>query len=235
MGFGLLLTGYLMTYLLSLSSYGAFPAIIGCVILLYALTKLIEYEPGFRYAFYAAAGAGVTWLVLAVIAFFGIISVPLPGFLSSEVFSAGVRYLKMFFDLCFHIFLMLAVMRIAGETGLNGIKSSAVVNLVFNGIFFVAEIVDSTVTEGYADRVILLTTVVIWLVSLTMNTVMLVRCYMKICDENDQDMKRKPTNIGFIDRFYAALDKKEEKARRRDEEYRKEKYEKKKSRRNKRR
>ena len=55
MGFGLLLTGYLMTYLLSLSSYGAFPAIIGCVIMLYALTKLIEYEPGFRYAFYAAA------------------------------------------------------------------------------------------------------------------------------------------------------------------------------------
>ena len=46
-------------------------------------------------------------------------------------------------------------------------------------------------------------------------------------------MKRKPTNIGFIDRFYEALDKKEEKARNRDAEYRKEKYEKKKSRRKK--
>lgn len=234
MGFGLLLTGYLMTYLLSMSSYGAFPAVIGCVIMLYALTKLIEYEPGFKYAFYAAAGAGVTWLFLAVAAFCGIISVQLPGFLGSEAFLAGVKYLKMFFDLCFHIFLMIAVMRIAGETGLNGIKSSAVVNLALYGIFFVSEIVDSTVTEGYADRIIFLTTVIIWLVSLIMNSVMLVRCYMKICDENDQDMKRKPTNIGFIDRFYEALDKKEEKARKRDEEYRKEKFEKKNSRRKKR-
>lgn len=234
MGFGLLLTGYLMTYLLSMSSYGAFPAVIGCVIMLYALTKLIEYEPSFKYAFYAAAGTGVTWLFLAVIAFFGLISVQLPGFLASEVFLAGVRYLKMFFDLCFHIFLMLAVMRIAGETGLNGIKSSAVVNLALYGIFFVSEIVDSSVTEGYADRIIFLTTLIVWLVSLIMNSVMLTRCYMKICDENDGDMKRKPTNIGFIDRFYEALDKKEEKARKRDEEYRKEKFEKKKSRRKKR-
>ena len=233
MGFGLLLTGYLMTYLLSLSNYGAFPALIGSVIMLYALTKLIEYEPGFRYSFYAAAGAGVTWLVLAVIAFFGIISVPLPGFLSSEVFVAGVRYLKMFFDLCFHIALMLAVMKIAGDTGLNGIKSSAIVNLVLYGVFFASEVADSTITDGYADRMVFLTTVIIWLVSLAMNSVMIARCYMKICDEDDQDMKRKPTNIGFIDRFYEALDKKEEKARKRDAEYRKEKYEKKKSRRKK--
>lgn len=228
MGFGLLLTGYLMTYLMWFSSYGAFPALIGCVVMLYALTKLVEYEPRFKYAFFSVACVGLTVLVLASISFCEIVSVELPGFFTSGAFGLGVRYLKIVFDLFFHITLVLAIMKISGDTGLENIRRSAAVDLAFYVVFFVSEITDAvTIEDVLVDQTVFIVTLVLWLVCLIMNGVMIFRCYMMICDEGDQEMKRKPSRFGFINRFYDELDQREERARQRDAEYRKDKYEKK--------
>ena len=62
MGFGLLILGYFLTFAFTISQAYFFADVIGALVLLYAFTKLSEYNLHFR----SAAVAGIVFTLLAL-------------------------------------------------------------------------------------------------------------------------------------------------------------------------
>ena len=217
MGFGLLFIGYLATYLLSISGhYGYYPAIVGCFLMLYALSKLVEYEPNFKKAFFAALLLTVSVGTLL----FGEIS----SYFGSEFTQLNnvAHYVKIAADILYHAALLYAVAKIARSTELPKIERAAWRNLIISSLFFVTEIVETALPNVY----VFFATVILWLSALLLNSVMLMSCYMRICPEGDEDLPQKPSRFAFINKFRESYDKREQKVqnelkKRREEEVRK--------------
>ena len=62
MGFGLLILGYFLTFAFTISQAYFFADVIGALVMLYAFTKLSEYNRYFR----GAAAAGMVFTLLAL-------------------------------------------------------------------------------------------------------------------------------------------------------------------------
>ena len=221
MGFGLLFIGYIATYLLYLAGgYGCFPAIIGCFLMLYALTLLTEYEPRFKYAFFAAIPMTLCWGYFAAIEISALLGGALPGFLSWNGTKNTFIYIRSVFDLIYHIALLMSISKIADNTGITKIKSNSYRNLIIYIIFFVAEIIDyfTPVTSQYS-LYIFLSVLILWLLELILNGSCIFSCYMKICDEGDLDMDAKPSRFKVINDLRAEYDRRELKAQKESREY----------------
>ena len=216
MGFGVLFIGYIAAYIMSLAgAYGSFPGIIGCMVMLYALTKLVDYEPFFKYAFFSLIP-----LTLCVgYQLFGeitrIFGAYLPWFFGYSITEAVFAYGKVLSDLVFNVMLFIAIYKIAKATELDKIQKAAIRNIVFFALYAVMSIV----TEIYPNGYVFMTAIIINLVTVILNCVCICSCYMRICDESDKDMTAKKSKIEAINKFRAEFDRKEEKAREAHKEY----------------
>ena len=54
MGFGIFFIGYILTFVLSIASYGYVFEFLGYLVMLFAMTKLWEYNAKFKFPFFAA-------------------------------------------------------------------------------------------------------------------------------------------------------------------------------------
>lgn len=216
MGFGLLLIGYLATYLLSLAGgYGCYPAIVGCFFLLYALFKLSEYEKRFLYAFYAVMPITLCVLFKVIAEIVGMGGETLPLIFGTEMFSKAVSYIKFVSDVVFHVMLFLAVSKTAKDTELPKIRRTALSDLVIYGVYSVSALANLIFPT---QRYIFMFAFIAMLLCTVLNSVMIGLCYMKIADENDADMKAKPSRFKFVNDFREEYDKREEKAQKRNRE-----------------
>lgn len=221
MGFGLLFIGYILTYLLYLAGgYGCFPALIGCFIMLYALTKVSEYESRFKYAFFAVIPLTVCWGYFAAIEIATLLGTALPGFLSWNGTKNTIIFIRTFFDLIYHTALLLSIAKIAEDTGITKTKVAALRNLIIYFIFFAAEIIDyfTPATNAYAIY-IFLAVMLLWFAELVLNGICIFSCYMRICDEGDQNMDAKPSRFKVINDLRAEYDRREAKAQKENREY----------------
>lgn len=228
MGFGILFIGYLLTYLLSLAGqYGCYPAIVGCFVMFYALTKLVEYEPKFRYAFFAVIPITlcVAYTVSAEIA--TMLGASLPGFLGAKETAIALGYANAVSDLVFHVFLLSAIAKIAEDTGVLKVKKAAYRNLEIYCVFFVFQIASDVIkSESAAAMYVFAAAMLLWLVWLVLDSVVIFSCYMNICDDTDSDMEMKPSPFKFVNRIRAEFDAREERAQRANREYRENKMKK---------
>ena len=216
MGFGILFIGYIAAYVMSLAgAYGCFPAIIGCVVMLYAITKLVDYEPFFKYAFFAlvpltlCVGYNLFDEVTSMLGSY------LPGFLGYKITETFFAYGKVFADLAFNIVLLLAIYKIAKATELDKIQKAAIRNAIFFALYSVL----CVVVEVYPNRYIFMAAMIVGLVTVILNCSCICSCYMRICDESDKDMTAKRSKIAAINKFRDEFDRKEEKAREANKEY----------------
>ncbi len=210
MGFGILFIGYIAAYIMSLAgAYGCFPAIIGCVVMLYALTKLVDYEPFFKYAFFS-----LILLTLCVgYRLFDEVTVMfgshLPWFLGHNATKTVFAYGKVLSDLLFNSMLFIAIYKIAKATEVEKIQKSAIRNVVFFALYSVLSIV----IEIYPNRYIFMAAMIVNLATVILNCVCICSCYMRICDESDRDMTAKRSKIEAVNKFRDEFDRREEKAR----------------------
>ena len=216
MGFGILFIGYVAAYIMSLAgSYGCFPAIIGCIVMMYALTKLIDYEQFFKYAFFSLIPLTLCTgykLFAQTILMFG---ASLPGFWGYEITQTIFAYGKVFSDLLFNSVLFIAIYKIAKATEVEKIQRACIRNIIFFTLYSITGIVN----EIYSHKYIFMAAMIIYLVTVILNCVCLCSCYMRICDESDKDMTAKRSKIEAINKFRDEFDKKEEKARVAQKEY----------------
>ncbi len=221
MGFGILFIGYIITYLFwMIGSYGSYFAIIGCFIMLYALTKTAEYEPKFKYAFFSLIPLMVCWGFFALkdaVDAFGTI---LPGFLASGTADTVVTYIRVVAELIYHFALLSSIAKIAGDTGVLKTRNAAWRNFAIYGVFVLTEILDTALPDNtYLALYVFMAVVILWLLSLVLNGICIFSCYMRICDENDTEMEAKQSRFEFINKFRAEYDRREKKAQKENREH----------------
>lgn len=222
MGFGILFIGYLLTYLLSMAgSYGCYPAIIGCALMLYSLTKLVEYESSFKLPFFTALPVTLCVTYSFVNELCRSVGILLPTFLTSQITLTAVTYSSAIFDLAFNVTLLYAISRIAKETGVDRARNAAIRNIVVYGVYFASVLLDESLPSDSAVRpYTFLTALALSLLVLALNSIVIFSCYMRICDESDTEMERKESRFEFVNKFNKEFDRREEKAHKESREAR---------------
>ena len=213
MGYGLVLLGYSLTFFVSLSLYGWVVRLLGYVVMAYGLYKLRDYFPSYALSLFTVlalflVGLGEAGCELA--ALFGAEGI--------EGIKTVVYYIRDGLVLVFHIFFLISCYIAFGVVGLEDKRVSAVTDIFAVVLGYVLYVLAAL---GVIGANISLLAQIIWMI---MVFVLILSCYMRICPEGDENMPRRESKIGFINKFSEALEKREneaiEKTRREIEEKR---------------
>ena len=221
MGFGVMLIGYFITYVMALNTYGVFFRLIGYMVICRAALRLLEYDKKFVYPFYISVL--LTALSALESANFVYRLVALTPNATVELLANTVGYIDAVAVLVFHTTLLLAIRSIARDTGVSKIAVSAVRNLIVILLYFGLYAVSFLPLPVNMAMPLFLVNL-LWIL---LDVALLYSCYYRICDENDNDMIRKPSRFTWVNNMRSKLDAKQEKAAREMEEYRAQKNQKK--------
>lgn len=203
MGFGLLLIGYFVTFIMSLTLYGWAFRFVGYTVIAYSCVKLREYFPKFTYVFYSAAALWITGgveTVCGALQLFGSEAAWI-----SDV-TVWVNYAITVLVFAFHMLMLWAIRGAAGEVGLEDKKISALTDMILVCVGFAAR---AMALAGLIPMGLSLLIQLVWTV---MVLVLLFGCYMRICPAGDEEMPRKESRIGLVNKFNESLEKREQEA-----------------------
>lgn len=209
MGFGWLLFGYFIAEVMSLTFYGWAFRIVGFAVIAAALMKLCEYFLHFRYV-YASAG-----LLLLSSVFDGLYSIwelaagAVPPWL--EQGEAMNQWLALILSLLFHFTLVRSVKLAAEEVELPDLRVTAMTDFLW---VFVGYVLYFLSMAGVIDVRIPWLAQFVWSIIIT---VLIFNCYRLICPAGDEDMPRHESKFAFVNKFSAALEKREAEAVRKTE------------------
>lgn len=198
MGYGLVLLGYAITFLVSLSLYGWLFRLLGYALMAYGLIKLRDYFPSYALSVFALLALFAVGLCEGACELF-------PE-LASESLKAVVYYVRDGLVLLFHIFFLISTYIAYGVVDLKEKRFSVVTDLCAVVVGYVLYVLAAFKIIG-AD--IAFFAQLIWTV---MILILILGCYMRICPEGDEDMPRRESKIPFVNRFAEALDKREREA-----------------------
>lgn len=198
MGFGILVVGYFITFIMSMTLYGWAIRLVGYIIMASACMKLKEYFPHFKYSILVLA-----LLVLSGAADAAIEISKLVGFSPAWLSQAAVinGYARFVLQLAFHFALLISVSFAAGSVDLPDKRISAVTDIVavsFSSFMYILSLTYPSIGS---------VAVLVSLAANIMVMVLLFGCYMRICPEGDEDMPRHKSNIPFIDKINDSLEK----------------------------
>ena len=114
--------GYFITYIMALNTFGAFFRFAGFLVMAYGAKKLSEYQTSFVWSIYAALPLALLSVVRIVSDFTLIIPIR---------FMDALTYVEVAAVLVYHVFLLVAIWKIAKETDVEKIQSRAITALVF--------------------------------------------------------------------------------------------------------
>ncbi len=189
MGFGYLLIGYLVTFVLYLTlaqlELGALALIVGYLLMLIGLYELLQYEGSFSLCFFSVIPLIVTALydLLCMMSTAFAWFLPICGSAVVNVFD-WVTFLCMIF---FHGAMLSAIRKLAMDVELRHIATKAVRNFVFVGlyavIYLVAAMPVSKSILPYLNVALMLTQVVF----VICNLLLLLSCTKNICPSGEEE------------------------------------------------
>lgn len=208
MGFGILTVGYYIAFLVGMiwqsEIWGGLVLLLGCVLMMVALASLMEYEHSFRIALFFSAFLTFS----AIYRTFYLLSEQLLWDLS--VFSGSVLYAVEIAEfvafVIFQVAMLLAVRRLASDVDDPKIVGAATRNTVVLGLYAAVQLL--SVASFPAAAYFALSARLLQIVYHLLIGGMLISCYMRICDERDEDMPLKKSRFAFVNRM------REERARR---------------------
>ncbi len=231
MGFGLLFIGYFVATFMTLNTFGVYVRVLGYALILVSALRLRQYHRAFNWM-----GLGtLLMLVFSTILacseiselFYQMLWVDQPLFPSASEVIFG--YIEQVVFLIFQVLMLYSIRGIAKETEDSKIANRAVRNLVFICLYYTVYLLRLLPVASVQACAAELTWIawVVYLACQVLNVLLIGSCYMRICDESDLEMERKPSRFAFVNRFRAENERRKEKARREYAEYRKEKLERK--------
>ena len=188
MGFGLLVVGYFLSFLMS-NFHSAF-AFAGAYLMINGLLKLKDYKREFIYVIYPTGlfmALSLKDTVLDLLSVFG----GEVAFFEGAVVSTVFELLTIGAVSALNILLFLAVSALAEELGIEKIRVSALRNLVFFVIYIIACAV-RFFPISYPDEFLLYLNLIIrlmqlfWIISAIL---LLFSCFRNIVDKEKQDME----------------------------------------------
>lgn len=217
MGFGLILCGYTLSYLMSLNSFGFAFRLLGCAVMLSGLRKVSQFEPLFRYARLSAIIMAAFAAIEAILSLlrdlsnFRLISVFGNVWNTDELITAAFVAFG-FASVIFHVFLYAAVKKISSDVGLDKIsrralKSAvlAVMLAVLVGATYITFYLKLSVVNYLYAAAILLFYIIVFL-----NIYLFYSCYKNICEEGDENAPRRDSKIPFLNRLWDVSEKREQ-------------------------
>ncbi len=214
MGFGLLLIGYIITYIVTvgLGNYLFAGMLIGGFIMFLALCELRKYCPTFLYAIIAN-------VLLILCSFYETAAFVDDAFLleigfHSETLLLVFDWIEFAINLIFNISLLYGIADLSRRVDYPETKQKAYRNMVFVGFYNVFQMlifIPNSIFER--DRGFFLTLLMfIQLFYALFNTVLILKCYAMICPAGEEDMKRKPSRFEFINKMRQKQDEREQQA-----------------------
>lgn len=200
MGFGLLFIGYVITFISSLNPFGVYIRAFGSILVLLATRKLRQYNSFFKYPLYISfvfIALNFAAVITSILDFMYEIML-MSSNLVPAVLDTSLMYLNAFVAIVLNLSLLVAIKAIAKDTGSDNIASSCITGIFFVSVYFVLDLllyilpgsIGASYTKYMSMPIVLLN--IVWLI---MNAVLIFRCYVRICDENDVDMNAKESKF----------------------------------------
>ncbi len=234
MGFGPLLIGYFITYVvtLGLGNYIFAGMLIGGFITFLGLSELRKYAPTFLYAIIAN-------VLLILCSFYEaaeyidgafLLGLGLDGGSASVVFG----WIELAIYLIFNLTLLYGIADLSRRVEYPETREKAYRNMVFvvlyNLFYLVFNIPNSIFSKDIGFFMTLL--MILQLIYAFFNLALIFRCYAMICPEGEEDMRRKPSRFEFVNKLREKQDEREQKAIESTKAYLEEKIEKRNQKRN---
>jgi hypothetical protein len=216
MGFGLLLCAYfLFTFMsVAIGDYCFAAFIIGAMVAAKAVGGLKDYNPRFNWLYPFAALYGLLAIYFAARMLDGLFLWNLP--LYTPLVEGIVEWVKFGTELGFTVIALWSSAEIAASVGLDKHRERAVRNIVFTGIWAVAQVVMlavptlATAGGGALQAVLFLYLLLVYL----LNAFCLYKCFSSICPQGEEFGKpTKPSRFKFMNELNRKLDEKNEQAR----------------------
>ncbi len=226
MGFGWLLCGYFISTFMTFHRAGNFVRLLGYLIVLRSAQKLRRYHDGFAFM---GLGAILMLLVAGVLAFSDVTdflyqSLILDTRLMSDTVREWMGYAEQIVSFLFQTAMLIAIRAIAGETGVKKVSDGAVRNFVFLLMYYIVYAFNLLV-HVEDQKLLVAMTGAVWILyfaCILLNHLLIFSAYAEICDEEDVEMKQKPSRFAFVNRFREATEEKNRKASAEYEAYRRE-------------
>lgn len=210
MGFGYLLLGYLVTYVIYITAssvgFGSLALLAGSALMFWALCSLRR----FCIAFDAAK-----WFTLPIFAL-GLCrlwqDIAKAWFVwegtAADLLLTIVTWTSFAITLLFHFALLYAIRVLSLEVGLNKLSSHAMYNTLAVGIWGALFLLCNMPATGEKVLPYLSFSMGLFnLVYLVSNVVLLLRCAKNICAEGDEEVASKPSRFAWINRMRDSYDK----------------------------
>lgn len=230
MGFGMLLCGYFIIFMMSFGMGGySFVALLAGGLVSYAAAgRLKDYCPSF-------IATAVCSVLVTLIGVWGAIVFFDSTFLWGLPFvNVDVKYVVDYADAVlasvFHVCMLYSISELAGDLALDKIRSRARWLTVFAILLGVFQMIITAVpalmqVENQMPAKIL---VLLNLIAYILNTLLIYSCYVHICPKGEENgQERAPSRFKFVNDMRAKMEEKEKRAVRESMEYVKERMEKK--------
>ena len=207
MGFGVLLIGYFTASVMSFNIFGAFFKLAGYAIALKGIKKLSQYNKSFGILLLSALSMIAISLCCSAanLSDFLFTNLITPQRFIPIWLSNAFTYVRYALELIFNVLLCLCVASISRETEAPKLVYISIRNLVIYCVYFVLQVICWVPAEAVRSF-LLATALPVWVLILNLlivilNVLMLFSCYTKICDEDDLEMKQKPSRFEFINKM----------------------------------
>lgn len=216
MGFGLLLCAYfLFTFMsVAIGDYCFATFIIGAMVAAKAIGGLKDYNPRFNWLYPFAALYGLLAIYFAARMLDGLFLWNLP--LYTPLVEGIAEWVKFGGEVGFTVIALWSSAEIAASVGLDKHRERAVRDIVFTGIWAVAQVVMlavpalATADGGILQKVLFLYLLLVYL----LNAFCLYKCFSSICPQGEEFGKpTKPSRFKFMNELNRKLDEKNEQAR----------------------
>lgn len=200
MGFGLLIIGYVITYLGSfIAQISAFTNILGVGIIVFSLRKLVFENKLF--------------IASAILAFFaeitGIISLGIQIFSVSEsnLVATIFAYIAEISIILLNVLIMLGIFFLAKGVSLNKIMFMSMLNVGISSINIVFYILCETIKSQYALERLVIVYMILQVIITILSLIVVFNSYVRICYEGDEKMQKQGSGIKFLDTLNNMFDK----------------------------
>lgn len=214
MGFGYLLLGYLLTFLLYLTvenlGFGFLALLLGYLLMALGLRELRRYSAAFRWSLWVLLPLLVPTLYDALVSLSELFLWDLGGL--PTMLGAAMELSLFFLLILFNVTMLYAIRVLAGEVGLPSTEAAAIRNLLFVGAYAVLYLVCRLpgVSHSAAAPYLNVALLLLNLAWVFCNLFLLLSCNKNICSEGDEDQAPRESRMGWLNRLNAAYDRNHE-------------------------
>ncbi|MBQ4607783.1 MAG: hypothetical protein IJB15_13820 [Clostridia bacterium] len=206
MGFGLLILGYFLTFAFTISQAYFFADVIGALVMLYAFTKLSEYNRYFR----GAAAAGMVFTLLALTS--GVL-LSMHMLTTEGVLDIVLDAAKSASALVMHVFMLLGTRGIAEGADCGKLADRAMRNLVMVITYYVLYF-GTLIAASFLPAVVSYISFLVYiyfLVCLVLNLLLLHTCFGMLYPAEGDPMENRRSRVPLFNKVSDAFDRLEDK------------------------